>query len=113
MNTSDTQRIDLKRALLDPTSSFRSPEDVIRNARLPVAKKIEILCRWAYDMAELAVAEEEGMDGGEPADMSSVLKALNQITDVDVQHSAPTKHAAFCVRQSHRGEQLHDLHRDP
>jgi hypothetical protein len=85
------------RALIDPAAAFASPEAVVRDPELSLRNKIEILCRWAYDAAELAVAEEEGMDGGEAPDMSAVLKALDQVTHVDVQHSAPTKHAAFCV----------------
>lgn len=88
---------ELDRALIDPAATFGSPDEVIRNAHLPVRQKLEILCRWAYDSAELSVAEEEGMDGGESTDMGAVLKALDQITSVDVQHSGPTKHAAFYV----------------
>jgi hypothetical protein len=53
--------LDLDRFLLDPGSSFRRPEDVVGDPRLRRQQKIEILCRWAYDAAELAVAEEEGM----------------------------------------------------
>jgi hypothetical protein len=104
MNPASHEIFDLKRALIDPGSSFRSPDEVLGNAQLSCQTKIEILCRWAYDAAELAVAEEEGMGGGESADMSAVLKALDQITAVDVQHSAPTKQAGFCVTEvaSHR-----------
>jgi len=91
--------LDLDRALIDPATIFGSPDEVVRDTQLPVRKKIEILCRWAYDSAELSVAEEEGMDGGESTDLGAVLKALDQITKVDVQHSAPTKHAALCVAQ--------------
>lgn len=89
--------LDVDRALIDPAATFGSPDEVVRDAQLPIRKKIEILCRWAYDSAELSVAEEEGMDGGESTDMGAVLKALDQITEIDVQHSAPTKHAAFSV----------------
>lgn len=97
MITTDYHKVDLKRALINPPGSFRSPEEVLGDSRLPLRTKIEILCRWAYDCAELSVAEEEGMGGGESCDLSAVLKALDQITSVDVQHSAPTKHVAFCV----------------
>ncbi len=96
-DTAARHALDLGRALIDPAAAFGSPDDVVRDAQLPVRHKIEILCRWAYDSAELLVAEEEGMDGGESMDMGAILKALNQITEIDVQHCAPTKHAAFCV----------------
>lgn len=42
------------------------------------------------------------MDGGEATDMSEILKALDEIAIVDVQHCAPTKHAAFHVMPPQR-----------
>lgn len=89
--------VKIDRALIDPAAAFGSPQDVVRDSHLRKHEKIEILCRWAYDSAELSVAEEEGMDGGEATDMSEILKALDEIAIVDVQHCAPTKHAAFHV----------------
>lgn len=97
MSPSGSESDDVDRALIDPAAAFHAPQDVLCDARWPIGGKIEILCRWAYGSAELSVAEEEGMDGGESADLSAVLKALDQITEVDVQYCAPTKHAAFCV----------------
>jgi len=89
---------DLELAILDPASFFRWPEDVVRHPRLVLAEKIEILCRWAYDATELAVAEEEGMGGGEPSEIHAVMAALGRVTGgFDVEHTGPTKHAAFCV----------------
>lgn len=94
--------VDLKRALIDPASLFHSPDEVIGNPKLSRDKKIEILCRWAYDTAELAVAEEEGMGGGESGDMSAVLWALGQIAPIEPHSSAPTKQGGFCIWQPHR-----------
>lgn len=94
--------LNLDRALIDPAATFGSPEAVVRDAQLPKRKKIEILRRWAYDSAELSVAEEEGMGGGESTDMEAILKALDQITEIDVEHCAPTKHAPFCVASAAR-----------
>ena len=55
-------------------------------------QKIEILCRWAYDASELAVAEEEGMTGGETSLLARVLEVLNALTGgYDAEHSPPTK----------------------
>ncbi len=95
-----SHRLDLERALLDPPSSFDTPQDVLRSPQLSRAQKIEILCRWAYDARELAVAEEEGMGGGgNTSNLDAVVAALNSLVgSVDVEHSAPTKHAASCVR---------------
>lgn len=98
MTLSNSVPGDLEKLLLDPTSSFRQPEDVLGRADLGVHEKAEILCRWAYDATELAVAEEEGMSGGESADLSRIIRALDTVTGgFDTEHTAPTKHAGFCV----------------
>ncbi|HXR91773.1 MAG TPA: hypothetical protein VN750_15990 [Steroidobacteraceae bacterium] len=100
--TAGSRPVDLKRAMIDPASLFRSPDEVIGNEKLSRENKIEILYSWAYDTAELAVAEEEGMGGGESADMSAVLRALDRITRIEPHSSAPTKQGGFCIGQPHR-----------
>jgi hypothetical protein len=97
---SDRIVLDLERALLDPASSFDAPKDVVHSPELSRAQKIEVLCRWAYDARELAVAEEEGMVGEETTNNpDAVVAALNNLLgSVDGEHPAPIKHAAFCVR---------------
>ncbi|HUW80085.1 MAG TPA: hypothetical protein VMV54_04210 [Acidocella sp.] len=56
------------------------------------------MCSWAYDAAELAVAEEEGMHGGEASNHHDVLNALVSITGgFDAEHIGPTKHAGFRI----------------
>lgn len=90
---------DFDQALLDPAAAFQSPEDVLRASHLRSEQKIEILCRWAYDCVELSVAEEEGMGGGESADLAAVMAALAQLGVSDLEHHAPTKHGAFCARR--------------
>jgi len=90
--TGSEAEIDLERARLDPGSVFASPEDLRDHPRLARAEKIEILRRWAYDASELAVAEEEGMGGGEPSFLARILSALDALTDgYDAAHSPPTK----------------------
>ncbi|CAG0938839.1 hypothetical protein GPROT2_00410 [Gammaproteobacteria bacterium] len=88
-----------QQALLDPTAIFRSPGDVLSESSLSADQKAEILSRWAYDAAELAVAEEEGMIGGDAGDMGAIIRALDQLASPDLQHSAPTKHAGFTTRR--------------
>jgi hypothetical protein len=90
--------IDFDRALIDPASQFTCPENVLVTPGLRIEQKIEILCRWTYDATELAVAEEEGMGGGEPSNLGDVIKALDMVTGgFDVEHTGPTKHAGLCV----------------
>ncbi|HEV7135789.1 MAG TPA: hypothetical protein VGN43_04090 [Steroidobacteraceae bacterium] len=42
------------------------------------------------------------MGGGESADMSAVLRALDRITRIEPHSSAPTKQQGFCTWQPHR-----------
>lgn len=70
---------DLERARLDPSAVFGAPEQVVATPQLTREEKIEILRRWSHDAGELAVAEEEGMGGGEPALLDRILVALDQL----------------------------------
>jgi hypothetical protein len=89
---------DLTRALLDPASTFETPQAVLRSTDLSRDQKREILCSWAYDAVELAVAEEEGMAGGEPSQLEAVMRALDGlIHGFHAERVAPTKHGAVCL----------------
>lgn len=62
----------------DPSRHFSSPERVLA-ADLSRREKIEILRQWRYDAAEMKVATEEGMDGGESprlAELDALLREL-------------------------------------
>lgn len=96
--TEHAARRDLTRALVDPASTFDTPQAILRSTDLSREQKLEILCRWAYDAAELAVAEEEGMAGGEPSQLDAVMQALDELTQgFDAERVAPTKHGAVCL----------------
>jgi len=73
------QRINLDRALFDPASVFKRPDAVVEHESLGLEHKIEILRCWAYDAIEMAVAEEEGMAGGEAVPVDTVLAALERL----------------------------------
>ena len=93
------RRADLSRALLDPASMFESPQELLRLGSISNDLNLEILSSWAYDASELAVAEEEGMGGGEGSGIEPVMEALDAITGgFDSEHVAPTKHGGFCAR---------------
>jgi len=58
-----------------------------------VAQKVEILRRWEYDAAEVAVAVEEGMPDRDDEDLlRRILLALDRLTGgLDVERSGPSK----------------------
>jgi hypothetical protein len=91
-STANKDEIDLEKARLDPGSVFADPEALRDYGGLTREQKIELLRRWACDASELAVAEEEGMTGGEPSRRSGILAMLHAMTGgYDVEHSPPTK----------------------
>jgi hypothetical protein len=76
----------------DPGLVFKTPGEVLANNELTRAQKIEILRRWEYDVRELQVADEEGMEGPEPVTLDAVLDALRTLgAPGDTENSAPTK----------------------
>ena len=84
--------MNIKQAMLDPTSVFVCPDDVCDEQYLTRDQKIKILRRWEYDARELQVAEEENMGGGPQDVLDEVLMALHRLdSDVDIEHSPPTK----------------------
>ena len=85
--------IDLGMAMLDPTTVFTDPQDVVANEELTRDQKIEILRRWEYDARELEVAEEEaGMAVRRPEMFDLVVQALHALgVDRDTEHTQPTK----------------------
>ena len=85
--------MDVKKAMLDPTSVFEDPEEVVASENLSRDQKIEILHRWEYDARELEVAEEEaGMAVLRPDMFARVVQALRTLgVELDTEHSPPTK----------------------
>ncbi len=70
---------DIDKALLDPTSVFKAPEDVLKARDLTREQKIEILRRWEYDARELEVADDESMTGGGSDLLQRVLDSLSTL----------------------------------
>jgi hypothetical protein len=83
--------IDYEQALLDPSSVFDRPEDVLTHPALSRDQRIEILRRWTYDASEVCVAAEEGMPDGNGDLLRRILIALDSLAEVDMEHSGPTK----------------------
>lgn len=87
------RRFDLRKALENPKAVFKKPEQVVADPRLDDDAKRAILRRWEQDARELAVAEEEGMDGGESESLSAILHALATLSpDAKPETQATTKH---------------------
>lgn len=87
-----SDKIDLDKALLDPASVFETPEEVKQHDELSKEQKIDILRRWEYDASEVAVAEEEGMQGDQPLMLRRVILALEELTGGSWEkYDTPTK----------------------
>jgi hypothetical protein len=83
---------DFDKALLDPTSEFRTPEDVLKAHDLTREQKIEVLRRWEYDARELEVASDENMIGNNSDLLDRVLKSLSKLGyEPDPDKVPPTK----------------------
>jgi hypothetical protein len=87
-------KIDLKKALIDPAGSFAQPDEIVRRGDLPRGTKLRLLEEWERGARELAVAEEEGMTGGEDSMLSRVRQAIAALgADESAEHPAvATKH---------------------
>jgi len=85
--------IDFEKAMLDPTSVFQEPNEVVTANELTRDQKIEILRRWEYDSHQLQVAEEEaGMGVRRPGILDRVIQALHELgVERDTEHTPPTK----------------------
>ncbi len=86
--------IDVNMAMLDPTSVFKAPQDVVTCKELTREQKIKILLRWEYDARELQVAEEENMTSPrpDPDTLYQVLQALHALgVTPNLEDRPPTK----------------------
>ncbi|NLY92778.1 MAG: hypothetical protein GXY23_02010 [Myxococcales bacterium] len=103
-------KIDRERALLNPSEVFGSPDELLAYEGLSRSEKIEILRRWAYEAAELSVAEDEGMGelsvdddvqargGGEAARLMDAIRRGLRELGADAEETAGlTKHGSIPV----------------
>jgi hypothetical protein len=88
-----TAPFDLAAALRDPARYFSEPQDVVATTNLSRDAKLQLFDQWEHDARALAVAEEEGLDGGEQPMLARVQHARRQLggTDSTRTHGA-TKH---------------------
>jgi len=82
----------IDKAMLDPSSEFSHPEDVLKQKNLSREQQVSILKRWEYDARELSVAEEENMTGGPPNMLKEILDTLHKLgINKSTEQSSPTK----------------------
>lgn len=71
-------KIDINKALLDPTSVFNNPKEVYDCKDITQNIKIDILKRWQYDCLELEAADDENMTSTGQSDiLDEVLHYLD------------------------------------
>ncbi|HEX3500373.1 MAG TPA: hypothetical protein VHT04_13720 [Stellaceae bacterium] len=87
-------KIDLEKALLDPAGTFTQPSDIVHHPDLLRSAKIRLLTEWERGARDLAVAEDEGMTGGEESMLNRVRQAIAALgADAETEHpAASTKH---------------------
>ena len=69
-------RFDIDRAMADPSAFFHQPADLLAMRGLTRGTKLRLLRHWEHDARSLAVAEGEGMSGGEESMHWRVLDAI-------------------------------------
>lgn len=71
--------MNFKKALMDPSSFYNHPQDIVKDDDLSRDQKIQLLRRWEYDARDMLVATEEGMEGQDNGTLEAVLKALKAL----------------------------------
>jgi hypothetical protein len=85
---------DFEAALRDPAAVFREPKHIVALSNISPEQKLALLQQWEREARALAVAEEEGMAGGEQSMLSRVRLAIQalDIDEVVTTASGPDKH---------------------
>lgn len=71
----------LEKALLNPTSVYQLPKEVLVDDSLSREEKIKVLRQWEYDARNLQTADEENMPESEEEGsmLNRVLRALHSL----------------------------------
>jgi hypothetical protein len=85
-------QLDLAAALRDPGRHFSLPQDVVDAAGIDHATKLKLLEEWERDARGLAVAEDEGLDGGEASMLARIRHARRALAADESTTSGATKH---------------------
>ena len=85
----------------DPTRFYHAPSDVVRDRRFSDQERLEILQAWERDARALAVAADEGMNGGEPSRLKTVVKARMEVQERvagETKYNEPSKFGGGTVK---------------
>ncbi len=74
-----TPPIDIDAALANPSAYFAQPQDVLTYPGLSWKLQRDLLRQWEQDARQLAIAEGEGMAGGEESMLGRVSQALRAL----------------------------------
>ena len=69
--------VDIKRAMISPSSVFAYPREVVNSKEISEADKIKILEQWEYDAQELLTASGENM-AGDTEENGELLSEIHQ-----------------------------------
>jgi hypothetical protein len=84
---------DIDALMLDPGGVFATPAELAACAELPRDFRIEALKRWAYDIREQRVAQDEGMPGSVDITLDQVFDALREMgAKIELKGGPPTEH---------------------
>lgn len=86
-----TRTIKYEDAMRDPAACFATPSDVLAAAGLSTDQKVAILRQWEYDESEIAVAQEEGMPGGDTERLQAIAAVLAELDPHADGETAPNK----------------------
>jgi len=82
-----------EKALIDPTTVYEQPQDVLLDETLSKDEKLKILKQWEYDARGLLVAEEENMPGDASSMLQRILAAIHELNPgYDATKGPGTKH---------------------
>jgi hypothetical protein len=91
--TESAAKVDFKKAMLDPAGTFAEPMDIVAHQELTRSQKLRLLEQWEREARSLAVAEEEGMTGGEESMLSRVRHAISALgAEAGERTGGSTKH---------------------
>ena len=85
-------KLDLDTVLRDPGRHFAEPQDIVDAAGLDRTTKLKLLEEWERDARGLAVAEDEGLDGGEASMLARIRHARRALAADETATKGATKH---------------------